>query len=144
MCFWANIWGLVLPSIIKFDICGVKMVTWIFEEFWHFLQLVGRVTYRIFSFRKHIARLPLPDHLGSDPVQFVSFLIPLKTSSSFKWPVRDLKHNHIKNRYPLIIKRFSLTGRCLIWYKWYRLNLWIISIPVTDIGLLKKGGGGQS
>ena len=26
------------------------------EEFRHFLQLVGRVTYRIFSFRKHTAR----------------------------------------------------------------------------------------
>ncbi len=34
------------------------------------------------------------------------FMIRLKTSSSFKWPVRSLKHNYIKNRYPLIIQRF--------------------------------------
>jgi hypothetical protein len=33
--------------------------------------------------------------------------------------VRSFKHNHIKNRYPLIIQRFSLTGKWLIWYRLY-------------------------
>jgi hypothetical protein len=36
MCFSAKIWGLVLPSIINIEICGVKIVTRIFKEFYHF------------------------------------------------------------------------------------------------------------
>ena len=32
MCFWANFWCLVLPSIIKFDICGDKTVTRIYRS----------------------------------------------------------------------------------------------------------------
>jgi hypothetical protein len=32
-------------------------------------------------------------------------------SSPLNWPVRSLKHNHLKNRYQLIIQRFPLTGR---------------------------------
>ena len=35
-------------------------------------------------------------------------------SSPLRWSVRSLKHNHIKNRYPLIIQRFSLTGKWVI------------------------------
>jgi hypothetical protein len=45
-------------------------------------------------------------------------VMPFKTSPPCKWPVRILKHNHIKNRYPLIIQRFSLMGRWIIWYIW--------------------------
>lgn len=37
--FLARIWGLVLPSILKFDICVDKMETRIFEEFQHFTTL---------------------------------------------------------------------------------------------------------
>lgn len=36
MCFSAKIWCLVLPLFINFEICEVKMVTRIFEEWWHF------------------------------------------------------------------------------------------------------------
>jgi len=34
--FLAKIWDLVLPSIIKFEVCGDILVTRIFEEFWYF------------------------------------------------------------------------------------------------------------
>jgi len=34
--FSARIWDLVLSSIIKYNICGDKMVTRISKEFWYF------------------------------------------------------------------------------------------------------------
>jgi hypothetical protein len=55
-------------------------------------------------------------------------MIPLKPSSLLKWPMKGLKHNHIKNGYPLIINRFSLTGRRSIWYILNKLNLLILTL----------------
>ncbi len=42
MCFSANIWGLELPSIIKFDICGDKTVTRCHRKIGYFSALERR------------------------------------------------------------------------------------------------------